>query len=159
MLIALYILLSLLLLYISYKDIKDAEYNSFYFYFLIIIISAIAILKDVSYIKICLIYLALFLSHILKTKYLDYIGDGDVDLYILLFMIFDFEKFLILIIISTLSAILVNLAKNYWRKKKDSGVRLVPCISFAFFILMLFDLFKGKVLWRTLCTSIHPMCF
>jgi hypothetical protein len=25
--------------------------------------------------------------------------------------------------------------------------------------LMLFDLFKGKVLWRTLCTSIHPMCF
>lgn len=159
MLIALYILLSLLLLYISYKDIKEAEYNSFYFYFLIIIISAIAILKDVSYIKICLIYLALFLSHILKTKYLDYIGDGDVDLYILLFMIFDFEKFLILIIISTLSAILVNLAKNYWRKKKDSGVRLVPCISFAFFILMLFDLFKGKVLWRTLCTSIHPMCF
>ena len=146
MLIALYILLSLLLLYISYKDIKEAEYNSFYFYFLIIIISAIAILKDVSYIKICLIYLALFLSHILKTKYLDYIGDGDVDLYILLFMIFDFEKFLILIIISTLSAILVNLAKNYWRKKKDSGVRLVPCISFAFFILMLFDLFKGKVL-------------
>lgn len=146
MLIALYILLSLLLLHISYKDIKEAEYNSFYFYFLIIIISAIAILKDVSYIKICLIYLALFLSHILKTKYLDYIGDGDVDLYILLFMIFDFEKFLILIIISTLSAILVNLAKNYWRKKKDSGVRLVPCISFAFFILMLFDLFKGKVL-------------
>lgn len=146
MLIALYILLSLLLLHISYKDIKEAEYNSFYFYFLIIIISAIAILKGVSYIKICLIYLALFLSHILKTKYIDYIGDGDVDLYILLFMIFDFEKFLILIIISTLSAILVNLAKNYWRKKKDSGVRLVPCISFAFFILMLFDLFKGKVL-------------
>ena len=159
MLIALYILLSLLLLYISYKDIKEAEYNSFYFYFLIIIISAIAILKDVSYIKICLIYLALFLSHILKAKYIDYIGDGDVDLYILLFMIFDFEKFLILIIISTLSAILVNLAKNYWRKKKDSGVRLVSYISFAFFILMLFDLFKGKVLWRTLCTSIHPMCF
>lgn len=149
MLIALYILLSLLLLYISYKDIKEAEYNSFYFYFLIIIVSAIAILKDVSYIKICLIYLALFLSHILKTKYLDYIGDGDVDLYILLFMIFDFEKFLILIIISTLSAILVNLAKNYCRKKKDSGVRLVPYINFAFFILMLFDLFKGKVLWRT----------
>ena len=146
MLLALYILLSLLLLYISYKDIKEAEYNSFYFYFLIIIISAIAILKDVSYIKICLIYLALFLSHILKTKYIDYIGDGDVDLYILLFMIFDFEKFLILIIISTLSAILVNLAKNYLHKKKDSGVRLVPCISFAFFILMLFDLFKGKVL-------------
>lgn len=159
MLIALYILLSLLLLYISYKDIKEAEYNSFYFYFLIIIISAIAILKGVSYIKICLIYLALFLSHILKTKYLDYIGDGDVDLYILLFMIFDFEKFLILIIISTLSAILVNLAKKYWHKKKDSGVRLVPYISFAFFILMLFDLLKGKVLWRTLCTSIHPMCF
>ena len=159
MLIALYILLSLLLLYISYKDIKDAEYNSFYFYFLIIIISAIAILKEVSYIKICLIYLALFLSHILKTKYIDYIGDGDVDLYILLFMIFDFEKFLILIIISTLSAILVNLAKNYWRKKKDSGVRLVPYISCALFILMLFDLFKEKVLWRTLCTSIHPMCF
>lgn len=106
-----------------------------------------------------LIYLALFLSHILKTKYMDYIGDGDVDLYILLFMIFDFEKFLILIIISTLSAILVNLAKNYWRKKKNSGVKLVPYISFAFFILMLFDLFKGKVLWRTLCTSIHPMCF
>lgn len=159
MFIALYILLSLLLLYISYKDIKEAEYNSFYFYFLIIIISAIAILKGVSYIKICLIYLALFLSHILKAKYIDYIGDGDVDLYILLFMIFDFEKFLILIIISTLSAILVNLAKNYWRKKKDSGVRLVSYISFAFFILMLFDLFKGKVLWRTLCTSIHPMCF
>lgn len=159
MLIALYILLSLLLLYISYKDIKDAEYNSFYFYFLIIIISAIAILKEVSYIKICLIYLALFLSHILKTKYIDYIGDGDVDLYILLYMIFDFEKILILIIISTLSAILVNLAKNYWHKKKDSGVRLVPYISFAFFILMLFDLFKGKVLWRTLCTSIHLMSF
>lgn len=159
MLIALYILLSLLLLYISYKDIKEAEYNSFYFYFLIIIVSDIAILKGVSYIKIGLIYLALFLSHILKAKYLDYIGDGDVDLYILLYMIFDFEKFLILIIISTLSAILVNLAKNYLHKKKDSGVRLVPYISFAFFILMLFDLFKGKVLWRTLCTSIHPMCF
>ena len=159
MFIALYILLSLLLLYISYKDIKEAEYNSFYFYFLIIIVSAIAILKGVSYIKICLIYLALFLSHILKSKYLDYIGDGDVDLYILLFMIFDFEKFLILIIISTLSAILVNLSKNYWRKKNDSGVMLVQYISFAFFILMLFDLFKGKVLWRTLCTSIHPMCF
>ncbi len=146
MLIALYILLSLLLLYISYKDIKEAEYNSFYFYLLIILVSAIAILKDVSYIKIGLIYLALFLSHVLKTKYLEYIGDGDVDLYILLFMIFDFEEFLILIIISTLSAILVNLAKNYWHQKKDSGVRLVPYISFAFFILMLFDLYKGKVL-------------
>lgn len=146
MLIALYIVLSLLLLYISYKDIKEAEYNSFYFCLLIIIVSAIAILKDVSYVKIGLIYLALFLSHILKNKYLDYIGDGDVDLYILMFMIFDFEKFLILIIISTLSAILVNLAKNYLHKKKDSGVRLVPYISFAFFILMLFDLFKGNVL-------------
>ena len=159
MLLALYIGLSLLLLYISYKDIKEAQYNSFYFYSLIIIVSAIAILKDVSYIKMGLIYLALFLSHILKTKYIDYIGDGDVDLYILLFMIFDFEKFLILIIISTLSAILVNLVKNYWHKKNDRGVRLVPYISFAFFILMLFDLFKEKVLWRTLCTSIHPMYF
>lgn len=146
MLLALYIVLSLLLLYISYKDIKEAQYNSFYFYLLIIIVSAIAIFKGISYIKIGLIYLALFLSHILKTKYIDYIGDGDVDLYILLFMIFDFEKFLILIIISTLSAILLKLIKNYWHKKNDKGVRLVPYISFAFFILMLFDLFKGKVL-------------
>lgn len=97
MLLALYTVLTLILLYISYKDIKEAQYNNFYFYLLIIIVSAIAILIDVPYIKMGLICLALFLSHIFKDKYIEYIGDGDVDLYILLFMIFSFQKYLILI--------------------------------------------------------------
>lgn len=159
MLAALYIVLSLALIYISYRDIKEAQYNNFYFYFLIIIVSAIAILMDVPYIKMGLIYLALFVSHIFKEKYIDYIGDGDVDLYILLFMILSLEKYLVLIIISTLSAILVNFVKNYIKKRNDRAVRLVPYISFAFLIIMLFDLLKEKILWKILCTSIHHIYF
>ncbi len=159
MLLALYIVLTLILLYISYKDIKEAQYNNFYFYFLIIIVSAIAILFDVPYIKIGLIYLALFLSHIFKDKYIEYIGDGDVDLYILLFMIFSFQKYLILIIISTISAIIVNLIKNHVNKKNDRAVRLVPYISFAFLIIMLFDLFKEKILWKILFILIHRIFY
>lgn len=159
MLLALYTVLTLMLLYISYKDIKEAQYNNFYFYLLIIIVSAIAILSNVSYIKIGLIYLALFLSHIFKDKYIDYIGDGDVDLYILLFMIFSFKKYLFLIIISTISAIIVNLIKNHVNKKNDRAVRLVPYISFAFLIIMLFDLFKEKILWKILCILIHRIFY
>ena len=139
MLLALYTVLTLILLYISYKDIKEAQYNNFYFYLLIIIVSAIDILIDAPYIKMGLIYLALFLSHIFKDKYIEYIGDGDVDLYILLFMIFSFQK-------STISAIIVNLIKNHVNKKNDRAVRLVPYISFAFLIIILFDLFKEKIL-------------
>ena len=159
MLLALYTVLTLMLLYISYKDIKEAQYNNFYFYLLIIIVSAIAILIDVPYIKMGLIYLALFLSHIFKDKYIEYIGDGDVDLYILLFMIFSFQKYLILIIISTISAIIVNLIKNHINKKNDRAVRLVPYICFAFLIIMLFDLFKEKILWKILCILIHRIFY
>lgn len=159
MLLALYTVLTLILLYISYKDIKEAQYNNFYFYLLIIIVSAIAISTNLSYIKIGLIYLALFLSHIFKDKYIEYIGDGDVDLYILLFMIFSFQKYLILIIISTISAIIVNLIKNHINKKNDRAVRLVPYICFAFLIIMLFDLFKEKILWKILCILIHRIFY
>lgn len=159
MLPALYTVLTLILLYISYKDIKEAQYNNFYFYLLVIIVSAIAISTNLSYIKIGLIYLALFLSHIFKDKYIVYIGDGDVDLYILLFMIFSFQKYLILIIISTISAIIVNLIKNHVNKKNDRAVRLVPYISFAFLIIMLFDLFKEKILWKILCILIQRIFY
>ena len=152
MLLALYTVLTLILLYISYKDIKEAQYNNFYFYLLIIIVSAIDILIDAPYIKMGLIYLALFLSHIFKDKYIEYIGDGDVDLYILLFMIFSFQK-------STISAIIVNLIKNHVNKKNDRAVRLVPYISFAFLIIILFDLFKEKILWKILCILIHRIFY
>lgn len=145
MLVALYIILSLVLLYISYKDVKEAQYNSFYFYFLIFIVSLIAIFNHVSYIKILAIYIALIFSHIFKNKYISQIGDGDVDLYILLFMIFPFEEYLFLIIISTLLAILFKLINNFIKKSKDKSVRLVPYISFAFFALKLFDLFKEHI--------------
>ena len=159
MLLALYIVLTLILLYISYKDIKEAQYNNFYFYLLIIIVSAIAILIDVPYIKMGLRCCSLFISHIFKDKYIEYSGDGDVDLYILLFMIFSFQKYLILIIISTISAIIVNLIKNHVNKKNDRAVRLVPYISFAFLIIMLFDLFKEKILWKILCILIHRIFY
>lgn len=146
MLEALYIILSLTLLYISYSDIKEAQYNNYFFYIILICVSAISLMSEVSLIKILATYLILILSFFLKNKYVDYIGDGDLDLYIVFFMLFSFEKFLYLIIISTLSAIVMDLLKNNFKFNKRNTVRLVPYLSFAFFIIKAFDLFMGKVL-------------
>ncbi len=65
-------------------------------------------------------------------------------IYIFTFMIFPFEEYLFLIIISTLLAILFKLINNFIKKSKDKSVRLVPYVSFAF-CFKAFDLFKEHI--------------
>lgn len=137
------LILLILLLYISYKDIKEAEYSKYCFYSILIILSVIAKLKDVSYIRIVCTYIVLLISYVFRDKYVDYIGDGDIDLYIAMSMIYTFEQFLYLVIISTLSAIFVNIFKNRLRCVRDNSVRLVPYITFAFIITELLILLRS----------------
>lgn len=143
MLLVLYTLLAVLLLYISYKDIKEAQYKNYYFYVILIIISTISIIKNTSFLKIFMIYALLIISYFIRNKYIDKIGDGDIDLYISLSLLYSFETFLCLIIISTLSAIVVNLINNHNKSIKDNTVRLVPYITFAFFIIEIYTYLRG----------------
>lgn len=139
----LYIILYLLLLYISYKDIKDGYYKTFIFYIILFIITIISYKNEVFYIKILSIYLLLILSYLLKSRYIDKIGDGDIDLYLSLYMMYSFEKFLYLVIISTLSAIFISLIKNDFKSVKESSVRLIPYITFAFFTIEIYTYLRA----------------
>lgn len=143
MLKALYIALSVLLLYISYKDIREAQYSSYYFYFIIAIVTYIAILRNIAYTKLIIVYFFLIISFIFRERYIKYIGDGDVDIYIALLTLYSFEEFIYLILISTITAILVNIIRNKLNKSDEKTVRLVPYITFAYFILEIFSYVRG----------------